>query len=67
MRHLPLSEPLLGLVLGVLVGPQVLGLIDLPGRERPALLEEGARLRWRCPSWRWRCATPSAAGDRSSP
>lgn len=44
MRHLPLSEPLLGLVLGVLLGPQVLGLIDLPERERSALLEEGARL-----------------------
>lgn len=44
MRDLPLSEPLLALVLGVLVGPQVLGLIDLPDRERAALLVEVARL-----------------------
>ena len=44
MRELPLSEPLLGLLLGVLVGPQVLGLLDLSGRERSPFLEEGARL-----------------------
>jgi NhaP-type Na+/H+ or K+/H+ antiporter len=44
MRELPLSEPLLALLLGALVGPQVLGLLDLSGTERPALLEEGARL-----------------------
>ena len=44
MRELPLSEPLLGLLLGVLVGPQVLGLLDLSEHERSPLLEEGARL-----------------------
>ena len=44
MRELPLSEPLLALVLGVLVGPQVLGLIDVPDRERATLLLEVARV-----------------------
>ena len=44
MRELPLSEPLLGLLLGILVGPQVLGLLDLPTTERTPLFEEGARL-----------------------
>lgn len=44
MRQLPLSEPLLALLLGVLVGPQVLGLLDLSGTERSPLLEEGTRL-----------------------
>lgn len=44
MRELPLSEPLLGLLLGVAAGPQVLGLLDLSSTERPPLLEEAARL-----------------------
>ena len=44
MRQLPLSEPLLALLLGVLVGPEVLGLLDLPTGERSALLEEAARV-----------------------
>jgi NhaP-type Na+/H+ or K+/H+ antiporter len=44
MRELPLSEPLLGLLLGVLVGPQVLDLLDLSRTERSPFLEEGARL-----------------------
>lgn len=44
MRELPLSEPLLGLLLGVVVGPQVLGLLDLSAAERSPFLEEGARL-----------------------
>jgi NhaP-type Na+/H+ or K+/H+ antiporter len=44
MRDLPLSEPLLALVLGVLVGPEVLALIDIPDRERATLLLEVARV-----------------------
>jgi NhaP-type Na+/H+ or K+/H+ antiporter len=44
MRDLPLSEPLLALLLGVLVGPEVLGLIDVPQRERMSLLLEVARV-----------------------
>lgn len=30
MRRMPISEPLLGLVAGVLIGPRVLGVFDLP-------------------------------------
>lgn len=44
MRDLPLSEPLLALLLGVVVGPQLLGLLDLSASQRPVLLEEGTRL-----------------------
>ncbi len=43
IRDWPVSEPLLALVLGVLVGPQVLGWIDLGAGERAPLLEEVAR------------------------
>jgi sodium/hydrogen antiporter len=35
--HLPLSEPLVGLVVGVLLGPWALGLIELPAGERSIL------------------------------
>jgi NhaP-type Na+/H+ or K+/H+ antiporter len=44
IRHLPLSEPLLALVLGVVAGPQVLGLIEIPDDERSTLLLEVARI-----------------------
>lgn len=44
IRYLPVSEPLLALLLGVLAGPRVLGLIDLPDAERPGLTLEAARL-----------------------
>ncbi|MEP7762597.1 cation:proton antiporter [Sanguibacter sp. 25GB23B1] len=44
LRELPLSEPLVGLVLGVLVGPAVLGLVALEPATRDVLLLEGSRL-----------------------
>ena len=44
IRNLPLSEPLLALLLGVLVGPQVLGLLDVPESTRSTLLTETARV-----------------------
>lgn len=44
IRYLPVSEPLLALLVGVLAGPLVLGLIDLPDAERPGLMLEAARL-----------------------
>ncbi len=44
IRDLPFSEPLLALLLGVLVGPQVLGLIDVPETTRSTLLTETARV-----------------------
>jgi NhaP-type Na+/H+ or K+/H+ antiporter len=37
IRDLPLSEPLLALLLGVVAGPQVLGLIDVPAETRSTL------------------------------
>jgi hypothetical protein len=37
VRDLPFSEPLLALGLGVVVGPEVLGLIHVPEEERPRL------------------------------
>jgi sodium/hydrogen antiporter len=43
VRH-PLSEPLLALVLGVLVGPSVLGLVAVPDQLRLSVLEVVARL-----------------------
>lgn len=43
MRRLPISEPLLALVVGVALGPQVTGALGLPTAvEDPALLEEAA-------------------------
>ena len=44
IRDLPFSEPLLALLLGVLVGPQVLGLIEIPDGARSTLLLEVARI-----------------------
>ncbi|MCZ2837537.1 cation:proton antiporter domain-containing protein [Modestobacter sp. VKM Ac-2985] len=44
MRELPFSEPLLALVLGVVVGPQVLGLIEVAEATRSTLVEETARV-----------------------
>nr|WP_243851422.1 cation:proton antiporter [Modestobacter marinus] len=44
MRELPFSEPLLALLLGVVVGPQVLGLIEVAEASRSTLVEETARV-----------------------
>lgn len=45
LRRLPVSEPLLALVLGVLVGPEVLGLLDLPPvTEDHATMHEASRV-----------------------
>ncbi|MFH5822890.1 cation:proton antiporter [Georgenia sp. AZ-5] len=44
MRGLPLSEPLLALILGVAAGPHVLGLVDLPVPVRDLVLLEGSRI-----------------------
>ncbi|MEJ5946594.1 cation:proton antiporter [Pseudokineococcus basanitobsidens] len=44
VRRSPISEPLLALVLGVLVGPAVLGLVELDDGTRDVLLLEGTRL-----------------------
>ena len=44
IRDLPLSEPLLALLLGVAVGPEVLGLLEVAGGDRPVLLLEVARV-----------------------
>src|SRR5690625_3830551 len=44
MRELPLSEPMLALVLGAVVGPYALGLITVPDDVRDAALLEGSRL-----------------------
>lgn len=43
-RDLPLSEPLVALVLGVLVGPAVLGWLTLTDETRDLVLLEGSRL-----------------------
>lgn len=45
LRRLPVSEPLLALLLGVLLGPELLGLLDLPSiTEDPGLLHEPTRI-----------------------
>jgi len=44
IRDLPFSEPLLALLLGVLAGPQVVGLIEEPDGGRSPLLLEVARV-----------------------
>lgn len=44
IRDLPFSEPLAALVLGVLVGPQVLGLVEISDDVRSTLLVEAARV-----------------------
>ena len=43
VRSLPVSEPLLALLLGVLVGPAVFGWVDVPVGERSSLLMEVSR------------------------
>ncbi len=45
IRRLPVSEPLLGLLLGVLLGRQVGGLLELPTlTDDPGLLHDGTRV-----------------------
>jgi len=44
LRELPVSEPLMALALGVLLGPAVLGVLELPGTDRDATLAIGARV-----------------------
>lgn len=44
LRELPLSDPLLALVLGIAVGPDLLGLIDVPDGERASIFLESSRL-----------------------
>jgi sodium/hydrogen antiporter len=44
VRNLPVSEPLLALLLGVVAGPDVLGLIHVPDDQRPRLMTEVARV-----------------------
>ncbi|HMM96635.1 cation:proton antiporter [Phycicoccus sp.] len=43
IRQLPFSEPLLALVVGVVVGPEVLGWIRVPEGDRSSLVLEGGR------------------------
>lgn len=44
LRQVPLSEPLLAMVLGVVVGPELLGLLELDEALRDRVLLEGSRL-----------------------
>ncbi len=44
LRRLPFSEPLVALLVGVVLGPQVLGLLDLEEPVRDLVLLEGTRL-----------------------
>ncbi|MEY9212392.1 cation:proton antiporter [Thermobifida halotolerans] len=44
LRELPVSEPLMALLLGVLLGPHLLGLLEFSTTERDSLLLEGARV-----------------------
>lgn len=45
MRRLPISEPLLGLVAGVVIGPQVSGLLHVPAlTDEQSLLHETSRV-----------------------
>ena len=44
MRQVPLSEPMLALGLGIVIGPQLLGLVDISDQTRDLLLLEGSRL-----------------------
>ncbi|MFC4855868.1 cation:proton antiporter [Actinophytocola glycyrrhizae] len=44
IRRLPVSEPLIALLLGVILGPRLLGLLEIEQELRDPLLLEGARL-----------------------
>lgn len=44
MRELPVSEPVLALGLGVLIGPAALGIVELPPEHRSTVLLEASRL-----------------------
>lgn len=44
VRRMPVSEPLIALALGVVLGPQLLGLLEISDELRDPLLLEGARL-----------------------
>ncbi len=44
MHRLPLSEPLLAMLLGITMGPQLVGVLDLSDPLRDQLLLEGSRL-----------------------
>lgn len=44
LRYLPVSEPLMALALGVLIGPAVFGLVEIPLTERDGVLATAARL-----------------------
>jgi NhaP-type Na+/H+ or K+/H+ antiporter len=44
LRQLPFSEPLVALLVGVVLGPQLLGLLEISDAVRDPLLLEGARL-----------------------
>lgn len=44
LRRLPLSEPLVALLVGIALGPQVLGLLDVEAPVRDLVLLEGTRL-----------------------
>jgi len=44
LRHLPISEPLVALLLGVALGPELLSLVEIDPELRDPLLLEGTRL-----------------------
>ncbi|MDD9207926.1 cation:proton antiporter [Georgenia sp. 10Sc9-8] len=44
MRQVPVSEPMLALVLGIALGPQLLGLVEISDHVRDLILLEGSRL-----------------------
>ncbi|MDQ4102457.1 MAG: sodium:proton exchanger, partial [Actinomycetota bacterium] len=45
LRRLPVSEPVLGLLAGVLLGPAVLGVLPVPSAvEEPGWLHEATRI-----------------------
>ena len=44
LRQLPLSEPLVALLLGIVLGPQLLSLLEIDEKVRDPLLLEGTRL-----------------------
>lgn len=44
LRRLPVSEPMVLLAVGVVIGPYVLGLVELTNHQRDTVLLEGSRL-----------------------